>query len=373
MFKIEGLRRLEFGIKKTNQLDRNGFMTIEGIATIADRVMEYIDKDNDRVTKEVIPLDELIKSQNSIVGIPVTNEHPWMFVDSRNATDYTKGMIIENLGIKNKELKIKAKILDSNLITEIMKGKDKLSIGYWCDLEEKSGITEDGVAYTHIQSNIDYNHLGIVYIPRAGEDARITKLNSKDGSLAYSRGLKEQFEKINSRGSEQMTVWKINGKDYNEQELFAETMRLNSENEDLKKQNSSLEGEKSVLEGQLAVEKKNSAEATEKLNGMEEEIQKRLNSKMELINAIKVNGLNIEGIEKMNELDIKKEVIKKNGMEEMIADKDENFINGVYLALMKNNSKDPIETKANSGDGGKTEKTNSMSEAWEKARKGEGK
>lgn len=372
MFKIEGLRNLEFNIKKCNQLDENGFLTIEGVAAIADKPMEYIDWWTSKVTREMITLEELEKSQGLIVGIPVTNGHPWEFVDNKNAGEYVKGTVIENLGIENKELKIRAKVYDGNLILDIQNGKDKLSIGYVCDMEEISGFAENGDSYTHLQKNIRYNHLGIVYDPRAGEEAKITKFNSKEHDLAYSKTLENKFKKINSRGSDKMAVWKINGKDYNEQELFAETMRLNSENEGLKKQNSSLEGEKSALEGQLAVEKKNSAEATEKLNGMEEEIQKRLNSKMELINAIKVNGLNIEGIEKMNELDIKKAVIKENGMDDMIADKDENFINGVYLALMKNNSKDPVETKINTKDK-EVSKTNSMSEAWENLRKGDGK
>ena len=359
MIKIENLRNLEFNIKKCNQLDENGFLTIEGVAAIADKPMEYIDYWNGKITREMIPLDELTKSQSLIVGIPVTNGHPWEFVDNKNAGEYVKGTVIENLGIENKELKIKAKVYDGNLILDIQNGKDKLSIGYLCDMEETSGVTDGNESYTHIQKNIRYNHLGIVYDPRAGEEAKITKFNSKDHDLAYSKGLENKFKKNNDKGSVKMSVYKINGQDFTEQELYVEAIRLNSENETLK-------GEKSTLEGQLTVEKKNAADAQEKINGMESEIEKRVNSKLELLNSIKENGINIDGIEKMNELDIKKAVIKANGMDESIKDKDENFIEGVYLALMKNNSKDPVQVIT----GKEEKKTNSIGEAAMKLRTG---
>lgn len=359
MIEIEGLRNLEFNIRKTNQLDENGFLTIEGVAAIADKPMEYVDFFTGKVTREVIPLEELVKSQSLIIGIPVTNGHPWEFVDNKNAGEYVKGTVIENLGIEDKKLKIRAKVYDGNLILDIQNGKDKLSIGYLCDMEETSGIADNNESYTHIQRNIKYNHLGTVYSPRAGEEAKITKFNSKDHDLAYSKGLEDKFKKNNDKGSEQMAVWKINGKDYNEQELFAEATRLHNENKGLKKQNSTLEGE-------LTVEKKNAADAQEKINGIEQEIENRVNSKLELLNTIKENGINIDGIEKMNELDIKKAVIKANGMDDSIKDKDENFIEGVYLALMKNNSKDPVQVIT----GKEEKKTNSIGEAAMKLRTG---
>lgn len=336
-----GLRNLEFNIKKTNSLDENGFMTIEGVAAIADKPMEYIDYWNDKVTKEIIPLEELEKSQELIVGIPVTNGHPWEFVDNKNAGDYVKGTVIENLGIVDKELRVKAKIYDGELILDIQNGKDKLSIGYYCDMEETSGITENGENYTHIQRNIKYNHLGIVYEPRAGEEAKITKFNSKDKDLAFSKGL--NIKKIN--GSDEGMTFKLNGKDMTEQEIYAEAIRLNSENATLK-------AEKSRIEGELAVEKQNCQDALAKVNGMEEEITRRVNSRLELISTVKENGISIENIEKMNELDIKKSVIKQNSTID-IEGKDENFIEGVYQALVKNNAKDPIPAveKQNSNGG----------------------
>ncbi|MEF9968315.1 MAG: hypothetical protein RR766_07340, partial [Longicatena sp.] len=45
---------------------------------------------------------------------------------------------------------------------------------------------------------------------------------------------------------------------------------------------------------------------------IDEIIQTKVNSRIELISEVKENGIEIDGIEKMNELDIKKTVIKQN-------------------------------------------------------------
>ncbi|MEG0398559.1 MAG: DUF2213 domain-containing protein [Cetobacterium sp.] len=336
MSKIEGLRNLEFNIKKCNQLDSDGFLTIEGIASVADKPMEYIDWWEGKITKEIIPLDELVKSQETIVGVPITNSHPWEFINSKNATEYTKGMVIESLGIVDNGLGIKAKLLDIDLITAVLSGKDKLSTGYYCDVQEISGITDSGESYTHMQKNIRWNHLAIVYEPREDE-AKITKFNSKEHNLAFSEGLKDKFIKNNDKGSGKMAVYKLNGKDFSEQEIYAEAVRLNSEN-------ATLTSERDRISGELAVEKENSKELQSKVNGIDEIIQTKVNSRIELISEVKENGIEIDGIEKMNELDIKKTVIKQNSSID-IEKKSNDYIDGIYQTLMtKLNSKDPEQT-----------------------------
>ena len=60
----------------------------------------------------------------------------------------------------------------------VLKGKKELSVGYEVELEETSGITEDGEPYDVIQRNIKPNHLAIVSKGRAG-NARLN-LDSAD-------------------------------------------------------------------------------------------------------------------------------------------------------------------------------------------------
>ena len=359
------LRNLEFNVKKMNEIDSDGFMTIEGVAAIADKPLEYIDWWTGEITKEVIPIEELELSSKHIVGVPITNSHPWEFVNSRNAKDYAKGMVIESLGIEDNQLVIKAKILDADLIIDIQSGKDKLSTGYYCDMEKIAGFTANNESYTHIQRNIRYNHLAIVNDARAGEEAKITKFNSNDSNLAYSTGL--NLKKQNSKGVEQMAVWKINGKDMTEQEIYAEAIRLNGENATLSTTNGTLTAENGKLQGELAVEKQNSVDLQAKINGMDTEIEERVNSRITLIGVVKENGVDIPGIEKMNELDIKKAVIKQNSTID-IEGKDVNFIEGVYLATIKTNSKDPIQTIVKNEQ--KENAKDDLASTWLNARKG---
>lgn len=354
------LRNLEFNVKKMNEIDSDGFMTIEGIAAIADKPLEYIDWWSGEITKEVIPIEELELSSKHIVGVPITNSHPWEFVNSRNAKDYAKGMVIESLGIEDNQLIIKAKILDADLIIDIQSGKDKLSTGYYCDMEKIAGFTGNNESYTHIQRNIRYNHLAIVNDARAGEEAKITKFNSKDSNLAYSTGL--NLKRVNSRGDDtSMAVFKMNGKDMNEQEIYAEAIKLNGENATLKSENDR-------LSGALAIEKENSTKMQEKVNGIEEQIDLRVNSKLNLLNQVKENGFDIAGVEKMNELDIKKAIVKQNSSID-IEGKSADFIEGAYLAAIKNNAKDPEQTivKDEQKENGNVD----LSNAWINARGGQ--
>lgn len=359
---MDRLRNLQVDIKKTNSLDQNGWLKIQGVATIADKVMDYIDYWEDKVTKEVIPLEELEKTKNDIVGIPITNDHPFEFVGNRNSNELVKGSVLKMLGIKNKEMHIEAIIYDANLILDIQAGKDQLSIGYYCDLEESSGVTENGERYDYIQRNIKYNHLAVVYAARAGEEAKITKFNSKEHDLAYSKGL--NIKKINGR--QEMAVFKLNGKDFTETELYQEAVRLNSEVETLKKTNSDLSSEKSRLEGELAVEKQNSQDAQARINGIEAEINAKINSKLALISQLKQNGFDVADTT-LAESEIKRDFIKKNSAID-IDGKDDNFVEGVFEALIKNNAKEPVLKEIGA------EKQNSQNTtvqvAWEKLRGG---
>ena len=63
-------------------------------------------------------------------------------------------------------------ITKEEAINAILNGKQGLSMGYTCDLEESAG-NWCGVDYDFIQRNIRYNHCAIVDAGRAGDNAKI--------------------------------------------------------------------------------------------------------------------------------------------------------------------------------------------------------
>ena len=65
-------------------------------------------------------------------------------------------------------------VTDADLIKKLEDGAAReLSCGYNCDLDEKPGVTADGLRYDAIQRNIRGNHVAVVPKGRAGPEARV--------------------------------------------------------------------------------------------------------------------------------------------------------------------------------------------------------
>ena len=154
--------------------DDNGFIRDTPVLTRAG-VFSYVLPDG-KVRREYRPPDEVFKadSLSAFNGIPITDEHHGK-VTGQNSQYLVIGSVLSAGRQDGKNLI--ADIVIHN--TEpVLKGKKELSVGYEVELEETSGITEDGEPYDVIQRNIKPNHLAIVTKGRAG-NARLN-LDSAD-------------------------------------------------------------------------------------------------------------------------------------------------------------------------------------------------
>lgn len=146
---------------------------------------------NGEIRREYRPAEEVFKvdSLTSYKGIPITDEH-----HGEIRGNNSKGLIIGTVTSEGKQD-------GNNLIADIvihntepvMFGKKELSVGYKVDIEEKSGITEDGEKYDVIQRNIRPNHLAVVSRGRAG-NARLN-LDSAD-AVEYEKREDENMDKL---------------------------------------------------------------------------------------------------------------------------------------------------------------------------------
>lgn len=122
-----------------------------------------------RLPEEVFNRDSLA----SLAGIPITANHPAV---GRVTPENIKDLAIGNVGdrIDTDSLRVYAPITITHKSGQdfIDAGNRGLSLGYRCDIEERSGKFL-GSEYDAIQRNIRYNHLAVVSDPRAGEDAFI--------------------------------------------------------------------------------------------------------------------------------------------------------------------------------------------------------
>jgi hypothetical protein len=115
-------------------------------------------------------------SMKSFEGMAVTDYHPnGIPVDAQNRTELNRGYIVPgSLRRDNNELIGSIHVTDANLIRAIRAGRTAVSLGYFQDTIRQDGVApEDGKPHTHVQTNIVGNHVAIVDIGRAGDNARL--------------------------------------------------------------------------------------------------------------------------------------------------------------------------------------------------------
>lgn len=160
--------------------DADGFLRTDAIVTRTG-VFKYHNADGSvrlelRHPREVFKADSL----DTLKMVPLVNGHPKeRIVTSENAKEYQIGMTGENVRPDGTCVRVPLVITDGKTIEMAEKrGRNKLSCGYETDLVHQDGVFE-GEPYTHIQTNIRYNHLALVDVARAGDITQI-KLDSGD-------------------------------------------------------------------------------------------------------------------------------------------------------------------------------------------------
>ena len=126
-------------------------------------ILEYRNVDGS-IRREYRPPEEAfnVDSLASIRGKPITLGHHGLVSSANYRETKPVGTVISD-GRQDGN-NIRADVVIYSLDTE----DRELSCGYQTELEETSGVTEDGQHYDAIQRNIRYNHLAIVPRGRAG-------------------------------------------------------------------------------------------------------------------------------------------------------------------------------------------------------------
>lgn len=165
------------GAERTPQ----GFLRAPAYATRVG-VLKYRRADGSML-RELRHPDEVFKAESlaTLANVPLTNNHPTTMLDSKNARFLTVGWTGDNIERDGKFVKTKVTITDEEAIKDVESGKQEVSCGYRCELEEQPGMY-DGEEYDVVQKNIRYNHLALVDRGRAGREVRI-KLDSAEDAF----------------------------------------------------------------------------------------------------------------------------------------------------------------------------------------------
>lgn len=146
-----------------------GYIRISQATFTRTGVFRYYNEDGSE-RFEFRPPDEVFKPAtiDSMQGLPLFNEHPPVRVDMWNVKGLRPtGATANDLKKSGKNIVGSLNLWDGESINEAEQGKADLSMGYTTDIIEQAGIA-DGISYTHVQTNIIYNHVAQVEQGRAG-------------------------------------------------------------------------------------------------------------------------------------------------------------------------------------------------------------
>jgi len=137
-------------------------------------VFDYRNPDGS-IRREWRPPDEVNKPESlaTLVGAPFTDDHPNEGrVTIENADRLSRGSVFEPR-MDGVVVVGTISVTSKPVITKMQAGKVQVSCGYECDVENVAGVTSEGERYDCIQRNIQYNHVALVAVGRAGPQASI--------------------------------------------------------------------------------------------------------------------------------------------------------------------------------------------------------
>ena len=337
-------------IDKVTQDTQTGFIHITDVPIARVGVFPYLKADSSIEMEAKLP-DELLSDSTvtSADSKPVTNDHPSELVNQQNASKYMKGFTADNAHVDNDTLKVDMTITDADLISEINKGKQELSIGFETEIVPEKGEYK-GIAYDSVQRNIQINHVAVVEHGRAGHSVRL---------IGDSAEMVEQQDNVHKKGqSMETTKVRLDGADVTvatgDADKIIKLDEENSEKEkkiaDLKAQIKDLQDQLSKLQGDDEETKKNADKAQAKADAAEKELEdlkkkysgdamdKAVGARIELINKVKPYVGDSYEFNGKSEKQLKLDAIKALDDSVDLTDKSDDYIDAYFDSMCKTNN-----------------------------------
>ena len=331
--------QLTSSFQKTDE----GFLIGQPIVTNVG-VFTYRDRKGN-IIRELRPPEEVFDedSMQTLQLIAVTNSHPKELINIDSIKKLQVGMTGDTIRRDSFALSVPLKITDKKTIEDIKNGKTSISCGYKADLEDSNGVWM-GVPYDAIQRNIRYNHVAIVDRARAGDLAKM-RFDSNNDFLVSDNSVSNENETdkiyIKNDGGKKKMSDNLKKLMLDNVEYLAEKEVINAlnsvKNDSLKTKEEFEKYKKDVSEKTIKLEAerdtfKDQAEELkkemEKNKITDSKIQDEVKQRLALIdNAQKID---IEINDEMNNIEIKKSIIKKLFKSANLDGKDEIYIEARY-------------------------------------------
>jgi hypothetical protein len=104
----------------------------------------------------------------TLVGKPVTVEHPDVMITAENWKDYAVGHVGDEVMRDGDCIRVPLHLMDATAVKEVNGGRAELSVGYSAIIEWADGVTPSGEPYNAKQTSIRANHVAITHTARGG-------------------------------------------------------------------------------------------------------------------------------------------------------------------------------------------------------------
>ena len=155
------------------------------------------------IVRELRPRHEVfdIASLESLQNKPITNSHPPEFLNVANTDKYQVGTVtgLHNEAEDGLHTVAGAQVTHMDAIADVEKGKQQVSCGYKCDIDNTPGTDPEFGEYDRAQKNIRYNHLAIEWRGRAGSGARLRTDNESQQLRFDAWEIQSETEKMEAQ------------------------------------------------------------------------------------------------------------------------------------------------------------------------------
>lgn len=290
------VRRIDFcGNTSQFETTAQGFLKVKARLTRTG-IFEY--KQGCQIVRE-LRLDTEVFSPSalkSVSGAPVTDLHPSenssdLFVSPENAKALTVGHAGDAARQDGEYLEATLTVTDSKVIEAIKaKQRQEISLGYTCDVEQKSG-EHQGQRYDAIQRNIIVNHIAL-------------------GPPGWGRAGPSCAIKLDSNTAIQIS----------QENTMSEELKVKVEN---------LKGKLDALGQELEAERKLRQDAEDPKN-----IEAQVKQRLDLLTKCQPY-LDADNLTKLDDRSLKESVIRKINSGVELENKNDSYVDGVFEALIK--------------------------------------
>lgn len=198
--------------QKMRRLD-NGFVRFDMTVSRSGILIYRFDDGSE--WREYRPASEAFDTESieSLAGVPLTNDHPPVLLNSSNTKEYMVGYTGDRVNIEGDFVAAVGTLTDADAIAVMEAGKQEISAGYELELDFTPGVFE-GEHYDAIQKNIRYNHVALVDRGRAGPGARVKMDSAESAERTYRFDSFMSADDIRNKKGQSMKTISIDGVDY---------------------------------------------------------------------------------------------------------------------------------------------------------------